>query len=191
MFLTDIFLWIFRSSFSQMYLSSGKRNNIYSMAKTKIFPCLYCKNPRPEITFYQKQNSGYSVSSPITKYLPAASVNGIEEAEIHKPPKVNCNFCKRQYLLLANQGDIDFFDSTYSKLKLHNSLFAIMKKANLLLEDIEKGYFGITHPQVSFYKLSEKNQYHIIFHVKKKIYYLICKRNSEGNLIATGLQVVD
>lgn len=161
------------------------------MPDPQSFPCLYCKNPRPEITFSHAKNSGYSISSPITKIFPSASIMGNEVLEVQKPPKVNCEFCKKQYILLATQNDGDFFNLTYSKLKMHDSLFYIMKKAELLVQDIENEYIGIAYPLVSFYKFKEKNVYHIIFGVKKKIYYLVCRRNTEGNLIATGLEVVD
>jgi hypothetical protein len=156
-----------------------------------VFPCLYCKNPRPEITFPHTNNSGYAITTPTTKLLPSASINGTDTQEVHGPPKVKCDFCRKEYILLAKQDDTDFFNFTLSKLKMHSSLFAAMAKRKLDVDDIEHGFIGITKPLVSFYKLTEKNQSHILFGVKKKIYYLICRRNNEGILVATGVEVVD
>lgn len=156
------------------------------MSRNTAFHCLYCKNPRLDISFSSTQNEGFTVTSPQIPVLPSAGISGSEAIQVNKTPKIKCHYCNREYLLFGTKKEKTFFRQIRSKLKFHDSLLPVMSAKELEVQDITKGYVGTTRLLVQYLKIIHRDQYHIIFEANDNVYYLVCKR-IDGKLVAVQL----
>ena len=156
------------------------------MSRNKNFQCLYCKNPRLDISYTSTQNEGFTVGTPPLPILPSAGISGGESVQINKTPKIKCHYCNREYLLFGTKKEKGFFRHIRSKLKFHNSLLAEMHDKELEVNDIVKGYIGTTRLLIQYFKIIHRDQYHILFEADGNVYYLVCKR-IDGRMVAVQL----
>lgn len=156
------------------------------MSGTDRFHCLYCKNPRPDISYSALKNEGYAVTSPSIPILPSASISGNETANINKTPKIKCDYCNREYLLFGTKKERGFFQHNLKNLKMHQSLLGEMSARDLTVENIIKGYIGITRLLLQYFIIYHRDQFHILFEAEGNVYYLVCKRVN-GKMIAVQL----
>lgn len=152
------------------------------MDSSNTVHCLYCENPRPNIT--SSRHGGVSGGS---GSLIPPNINFQSNSDTTITPIIDCRFCKRRYYLYATAADREFLRSIIMRLHYNELSVDSMKNYGLDIDDITRGFLGITGPKRIYDKIYNSGDFHILFRKDQKTYSLICVRN-DLNRMAINLE---
>jgi len=87
------------------------------------------------------------------------------------PPEIRCEFCQREYHLLAGGDAHEFLEHILRNSDFSDLVLEIMTELDITVNDIKNGFCGVSLPKKFLRKLRKK-EFHVIFEIDRDRYFI-------------------
>jgi hypothetical protein len=147
--------------------------------ETHNVSCLYCGNPRPELSFRTQSKKHTAFFLPKIFTYQQESVQ-----DIQRTPFVFCQLCGREYFLFATRNELEFIDDFLKNFVMYTDDFVNgLRYYELSIENLAMYIVGIAQP------IKSKGEIHLVVNHPNGRYYIRCVKE-EGAYLAINMEKV-